>query len=334
MAGNGTSHAVIRSDWCRLLVLVNLKSACHNSHKDLACSGVVRVLAKDIQECLRLESQSMTAFHESKFTNADGLNIAYRVWGDGPQTLICVHGLYRNSHDFDELGAALAHRMRVVAVDMMGRGDSDFASDVSRYNVEFYARDVLALADHLALPRFAFLGTSMGGMVGMRLGMTAPERLTKLILNDVGPEIRLAVLKEIGERATGAPTDFASFDAALEYCRQALREWGALSDEQIGRLARHSLRRDGDRWIFHYDPNLIHGFRWPPGDVDLWAGYRTIACPILVIHGMQSAVLPESLAAKLRQEPNTMVLDVADAGHAPSLMIAGQIQAIADFIGC
>lgn len=272
------------------------------------------------------------SFLESKFTNADGLKIAYRVWGEGPQTLICVHGLYRNSHDFDVLGAALSDRMRVVAVDMMGRGDSDFATDFDRYNAEFYARDVLALADHLNLERFAFLGTSMGGMVGMRLAMVAPQRIRKLILNDVGPEIQLAVLKELGQRSIDAPADFPSFEAATDYYRLALKEWGALTEEQILHLARHGFRQVDGRWVFHYDRNIIHGFRWPPGDVDLWEIYRKFACPILVIHGMQSIVLLETVAAKLRQEPNTTVFDVADAGHAPSLMTPDQIKAIADFL--
>ncbi|MBI1891776.1 MAG: alpha/beta hydrolase [Burkholderiales bacterium] len=272
------------------------------------------------------------SFQEAKFTNADGLNIAYRSLGDAPQTLICVHGLYRNSHDFDELGAVLSDRIRIVAVDMMGRGDSDFAADTDRYNVEFYARDVLALADHLQLPSFAFLGTSMGGMVGMRLAMTAPQRISKLILNDVGPEIQLSVLKELGQRSVDAPADFPSFEAAVDYYRLALKEWGALTEEQILHLCRHGFRQVDGRWIFHYDRNIIHGFRWPPGDVDLWEFYRKIACPILVIHGMRSVVLPEAVAAKLRQEPNTTVFDVADAGHAPSLMTPDQTKAIADFL--
>ncbi|MBS0307781.1 MAG: alpha/beta hydrolase [Proteobacteria bacterium] len=278
----------------------------------------------------------MAAFQSARFTNADGLNIAYRVWGEGAHTLICVHGLYRNGHDFDFLAAALAGRMRVVTVDMMGRGDSDFSADVSRYNAEFYARDVLALADLLALPQFDLLGTSMGGMVGMLLGMTAPQRLRRLIMNDVGPEISLKVLRELGQRSIDAPVDFARFEDALAYYRLSLREWGGLSEEQIVHVARHSVRhtvrQDGERWVFHYDPRLIDGFRWPDGDVDLWQGYRTIRCPVLVIHGMRSTVLPQAVADKLRREPNTTVLDVADAGHAPGLMSSDQIEAVADFL--
>lgn len=275
----------------------------------------------------------MPQLTEAKFVNADGLNIAYRVWGDAPRTLICVHGLYRNSHDFDALGAALGDRLRVVAVDMMGRGDSDFATDYDRYNAEFYARDVLALADLLGVENFDYLGTSMGGMVGMRLAMTVPKRIEHLILNDIGPEIRLSVLKEIGQLSLNAPTSFPSFDAAHDFYRLALREWGALTDAQILHLARHGVREKDGKWVFHYDPNIIHGFRWPPGDVDLWDAYRAIACPILVFHGMRSKVLPQEVAAKLRAEPNTKVVDVADAGHAPSLMTAEQIDAIAEFLG-
>lgn len=275
----------------------------------------------------------MSQYQDAQFTNADGLRIAYRTWGDGDATLICVHGLYRNRHDFDILAEALSKQWRVVAVDMMGRGDSDFSPDPRRYNAEFYVRDVLALADHLQLKQFAYLGTSMGGMIGMVLAMTTPARLTKLILNDIGPQISLAVLRELGQRSTDAPASFASFQEALDYFRPAFKEWDDLSEEQVLHLTRHSVKQVDGKWVFHYDRRIVEGFVWPEGDIDLWAAYRQIACPVMVIRGVHSAVLPESVAATLKQDPNTMVLDVPGAGHAPGLMAPDQIEAIATFLG-
>lgn len=275
---------------------------------------------------------TMSECRSEFFINADGLRIAYSDWGGGGRTLICVHGLYRNRHDFDVLAGELANEFRILAVDMMGRGDSDPAPDVTRYNAEFYARDVVELADQLGLERFSFLGTSMGGMVGMRLAATHGQRLERLVLNDVGPEIRLAVLKAIGQRSVDAPASFAGFEEARAYFKLALRSWGDLGEDQVDHITRHSVREEGGRWVFRYDRKLIHGFRWPSGDVDLWEAYRRIPCPVLVIHGMQSEVLPEEVAARLRVTPGTTVLDVPDAGHAPALMAPEQIEAIRRFL--
>lgn len=267
------------------------------------------------------------------YTSHDGLRLAYRSFGEGPATLICVHGLYRNGHDFDVLAEALADRYRVVTPDVVGRGDSDYAPDPARYNTEFYVRDVMGLADHLGLESYACLGTSMGGMIGMALAGKADPRVRRLILNDVGPEIRLATLKEIGQRSVDAPQSFASYEEIRTFFRQALSEWGRLGEAQLERVIRHSVRERDGRWGFRYDRNLIHGFRWPPGDIDLWPLYNAIPCPVLVFWGRKSQVLTADVAAKLRAHANTTLVEVEDAGHAPSLMVPAQIDAVRRFLG-
>lgn len=269
---------------------------------------------------------------EDSFRTEDGYRIAYRVFGEGRRTLICVHGLYRNGHDFDYLAAGLADAMRVVTPDIIGRGDSDYARDPSRYNTEHYIKDVRALAAHLGADRYDFLGTSMGGMVGMAMAAAPDTGVEHLVLNDVGPEIALATLKEIGQRSLRAPDDFASFADGREYLRRALESWGELNQEQVDHVARYGLRQQGARWVFSYDRELIHGFRWPPGDVDLWPLYRAFKGPVLVLHGSDSEVLTADTAARLRGEPNTQVVDIPGTGHAPHLMSAEQIGLVRRFL--
>lgn len=266
------------------------------------------------------------------FTSRDGYRLAYRSCGDGPRTLICVHGLYRNGHDFDFLAEGLADGFRVVMPDMIGRGESDYATEPDRYNTEHYVRDIQALAEHLGLERYAYLGTSMGGMIGMALAAQADSGVERLILNDVGPEIALSTLKEIGARSLDAPQSFDGLEAAREYFRRATEAWGGLNAEQLEHVTRHSTRARDGRLEFHYDRELIKGFRWPPGDVDLWPLYRQIRCPVLVLRGAESEVLSAATADKLRREPQTQVIEIPATGHAPHLMSPEQIAYVRRFL--
>ena len=261
-----------------------------------------------------------------------GERMAYRIFGDGPRTLICVHGLYRNGHDFDYLAEALADRYRVVTPDMIGRGDSDYATDPSRYNVPEYVQDIRDLVAELGLEAYDFLGTSMGGLVGMRLAAMPASGVRRLILNDVGPEVGLATLKEIGQRSLRMPAQFDDYERVAAGLRVGLREWGELEEPQIRHLLRYSLAEQNGRWVLRYDRNLIAGFNWPAGDLDLWPVYRAFDGPVLVFRGARSQVLTAATADKLKQEPNTRVVEIADAGHAPSLMVPAQIDIVRAFL--
>lgn len=262
-----------------------------------------------------------------------GERMAYRVFGQGPRTLLCIHGLYRNGHDFDFLAQALAEAgFRVVTPDMIGRGDSDYATDPSRYNLQEYVQDILDLTRELGLERYDYLGTSMGGMVGMALAAHPASGIRRLILNDVGPEIALATLKDIGQRSLEAPSSFSSREEIRRFYRAALVSWGELSEAQFEHLVRHGTIEQDGRWGFRYDRDLIKGFRWPPGDIDLWPVYRSFTGPVLVFRGADSQVLTAATAERLRLEPNTQVIEVPGAGHAPSLMRPEQIAAIRRFL--
>jgi pimeloyl-ACP methyl ester carboxylesterase len=264
---------------------------------------------------------------------SDGYRMAYREFGEGPHALLCVHGLYRSGRDFDLLARALGDRYRVITPDIIGRGDSDYATDVSRYNNENYVRDLRELIEALGLESYDYLGTSMGGMLGMALAAQPDSGIRKLILNDVGPEIALTTLKEIGGRSLASPPAFPSYEKLSNFFRAAFASWGALTEEQLAHLTRHSVYEDNDgRWQFRYDRELIKGFRWPDADVDLWPLYRAFKGPVLVFHGARSEVLLPSTAEKLRREPNTEVVEVSDAGHAPALMAPEQTAWIRRFL--
>ncbi|WP_226801807.1 alpha/beta fold hydrolase [Alkalilimnicola sp. S0819] len=266
------------------------------------------------------------------YLNRDGYRIAWRQFGEGPRTLLCVHGLYRNGHDFDFLAQGLADRYRVITPDIIGRGDSDYAHDIAHYDSACYLRDLQGLMAELGVEEFDFLGTSMGGMIGMSWAGQADTPIRRLVLNDVGTEIPLSVIREIAERSINAPRYFDSREKAEAALMRGFAEWGPMPDECLRHLLHHSLREDAQGWRLNYDPDLIHGYRYPPGDVDLWPLYRSFHGPVLVFHGELSQVLLAETAERMDREPNTRVITVADTGHAPHLMDAAQIGAVREFL--
>lgn len=275
----------------------------------------------------------MTRERSDNLRTSDGYRLAYRVFGDGPRTLLCVHGLYRTGRDFDLLAQAMDEQYRVITPDIIGRGDSDYAADVSRYNNEDYLRDLRELIESLGLESYDYLGTSMGGMIGMALAAQPGSGMRRLILNDVGPEVALATLKEIGQRSLAMPPAFPSYEQVSSFFRAAFASWGILTEAQLAHLTRHSVYQDADgRWLFRYDRELIKGFRWPEADVNLWPQYRAFQGPVLVFHGERSEVLVPSTVEKLRREPNTEVVEVPDAGHAPALMAPEHLARIRRFL--
>ncbi len=266
------------------------------------------------------------------FTNADGLRIAYRAWGRGGRTLVCVHGLLRNSHDFDVIAEALSDAYTVLCPDVMGRGASAFAPDASHYNLQYYVRDILQLLDLHGATETDYLGTSMGGMIGMVLASQPQSRIRRLVLNDIGPEITLAQLKDIAGRAETAPDSFSDMAEAEAYFRETYQEWGTLTDAQWSAITRHGVRDDNGVLRLHYDPRIMEGYQWPEGDVDLWPLYQTLKGPVLVLHGTESPVLTDAVADKLRQAPRTQVVDIPGVGHAPPLMSDSEIAPVRQFL--
>lgn len=252
--------------------------------------------------------------------------MAYVEYGKpSAPTVVCVHGLTRNSHDFDSLAEALSDRFHVICPDLPGRGDSDWLPDGLAYQPPTY---VVALAHLLAQINepVAWVGTSLGGICGMLLAAAQNTPITRLILNDIGPHIPAEALQRIRDYMLSAPDHFASMADLTAHLRLIHAPFGLLSDAQWAHLARFSARQVPDpgnagKYIaLHYDPRIIAPMKaTSPLDVDMWPIWEAIKSPRLVIRGLQSdLLLPPTYERMLAEGAEGYV--VADAGHAPALM--------------
>ncbi len=268
------------------------------------------------------------------------LNLAYWEW-EGPAgapTVMCVHGLTRNGRDFDFLAEALSTRFRVVCPDIPGRGRSDWLDDAGAYSFPFYLAVLGALYARLDTPAIHWVGTSMGGLIGMLFAALPKSPVRRLVLNDVGPVVAKEGLERIG-RQVGRDPGFSNRQELDAYLRDAYAGFGPLSDAQWRHLVAHAGRTRSDgRLGLAYDPKIGDAFRpggveAPLGDIDFWPFYDRIECPVLVIRGGQSDVLRSSDAiAMTRRGPHAQIVELPGIGHAPALMADDQIAFIRDFL--
>ena len=263
--------------------------------------------------------------------------MAYREWGDprNRDVLICVHGLTRSARDFDEVARSLCDHYRVVCPDVAGRGDSDRLADPMLYAVPQYAADMVTLIARLDVELVDWVGTSMGGLIGMALASMSGSPLRKLVLNDAGPVVSHASLERIGAYVGLTPA-FATFDEAVKYVRTISAPFGPHSEEQWRFLASNWVRQGKDgTWRPHYDPRIAEPFKatMPKGDMELWNLYDAIRCPTLVLRGAQSDLLAKQTVAEMaRRGPKAKVIEIAGVGHAPTLLNPDQIKHIRDFL--
>lgn len=263
--------------------------------------------------------------------------ISYLEWGDprNRDALICVHGLTRSSRDFDELARALCGQFRVVCPDLAGRGDSDRLADPMLYAVAQYLADMVTLIARLDVESVNWLGTSLGGLVGMALAAQTGTPVKKLVLNDVGPVVSKVALQRIGSYVGKTPT-FASLEEAERYVRTISAPFGPHSDAQWRFLAETWVRKQPDgTWRPHYDPRIAQAYAANPPDKDLelWHLYDAVRCPTLVVRGEHSDLLSrDTMAEMARRGPKAKVAEIRGVGHAPTLLHADQIAVVRDFL--
>ncbi len=214
--------------------------------------------------------------------------LAYAEWGDAasPRVLVCVHGLTRNGRDFDKLAQALAGRYRVACPDVAGRGRSDWLPVKTDYGYPLYLSDMAALVARLGTEQVDWVGTSMGGIIGMMLAAMPNSPIRRMVINDVGPLIPKAAIERIGSYVGRDPL-FPDLAAAEAYFREVAAPFGRLSDTEWRHLTVHSLREDkAGGFRLRYDPAIGDAFRVPDiKDVDMWPIWDQIRCPILLIRG-------------------------------------------------
>jgi pimeloyl-ACP methyl ester carboxylesterase len=262
--------------------------------------------------------------------------LAYWEWGapDNPDVVVCVHGLTRTGRDFDLLARRLAGTHRVVCPDMIGRGRSDRVADASLYQIPQYVADCVTLIARLDVPAVAWVGTSMGGLIGMLLAALDGAPVSRLLLNDVGPVLSTAGLDRIRDYVGSDPT-FASFEEGVATVRRIAADFGPLSDAQWRMLAEHTVvPRDGGRWGFHYDPRIAEPIRAQPGEAPAaWPLWDRIRCPTWVVRGERSDLLSAAVADEMtRRGPRARRVDVAGVGHAPTFLPDDQIAIVERFL--
>jgi pimeloyl-ACP methyl ester carboxylesterase len=272
----------------------------------------------------------------SRYLICEDREIHYTEWGAGnPRTVIAWHGLARTGRDMDDVAAHLSSRYRVICPDTIGRGLSQWSpAPEKEYCLAFYARTAVSLMDQLGIADAHWIGTSMGGALGIRLAAGALKgRIRRLVLNDIGPKLGDAAVERIRTYA-GNPAQFDRVGELEQYFRTVYKPYGWLSDEQWRRLAETSTRRtDAGKVTPHYDPKMVLQFTQHPDDYDLWGAWDAIDVPTLCLRGENSdLLLPEVAEAMRSRGPRAVVVTIPGCGHAPALNVPDQIALVERFL--
>jgi pimeloyl-ACP methyl ester carboxylesterase len=270
------------------------------------------------------------------------MRVAYVEWGapDAEQVVVCVHGLTRNSRDFDFLARRLVHKgARVIAVDLPGRGRSEWLATPSDYHTPAYLAATAAVIARSGAPQVDWIGTSLGGHIGMEMAALPGNPIRRLILNDFGARISGVALQRIGAYLRNT-RHFASVQALEEHLRSIHDTFGALTDAHWRHMAEHGAVATGEGdYRQHYDPAIGRAFSWPlMVDVALWNVWERVACPVLVLHGEDSDLLHASTVRDMQRRGAAgkaglvRAIEVRECGHAPSLMTDSQIALVEDFL--
>ena len=287
-------------------------------------------------------------------TTAAPRRLAYWEWpcqaADQHSVVVCVHGLSRQGLDFETLAQSLSQRSRVIAVDVAGRGHSDWLADPMGYQIATYAADLALVLAHLRAQApgvpIDWVGTSMGGLIGMALAAQPQVALRRLVLNDVGPVIQWEALQRIGTYIGSNPS-FDSEQAAVDYLASISAGFGPHTPEQWRALSLPLLREREGRWWLHYDPAIGVPFKAitaaadeqaarqmvQAGEAALWGLYDAIQTPALLVRGAQSDLLtPETALQMTQRGPKARLVSFDGVGHAPTLVADDQVAAVRDFL--
>jgi pimeloyl-ACP methyl ester carboxylesterase len=291
--------------------------------------------------------------------------IAYTAWGDraSPRRVLCMHGLTRNARDFDWLAHALQRDSHVVCMDAAGRGASEWLEHKPDYTFRLYQADAAALIARISAPASGgrgsawfsanpvagdatvdWVGTSMGGLIGMLLAAQPRSPIRRLVLNDVGPFVSWSALMRFKSNPMMRST-YPTLEQAEAVLRQSFAGWGPLNQEQWVHLAQHSILRTEDgEYTFACDPRIADATAWgfsPEARVgtrnllglELWSVWANIRCPVLILRGKESQVLlPETVEHMQRRDARTEVVEFDGVGHAPALMAPDQIDVVRRFL--
>jgi pimeloyl-ACP methyl ester carboxylesterase len=264
-------------------------------------------------------------------------SLSYLEFGNpnNQNVIICAHGLTRNAYDFVKIGCSLSSDFRIISISYPGRGDSDYFKNKEHYNYQVYMQDTLLVMELLGIHNPIWLGTSMGGIIGMALASKYTDIFKAMILNDIGPFMPAEILLKIVKYAA----QIAKFDdliSAKQHLKIIYSQFGITDEKDWDHLVKHSftLGKDG-KYVMNYDPMIVHGVEIDPTkvkDVDIWSIWNKIKCPLLVIHGALSNILQKSTLEQMRKTRNFDLYTIDYAGHAPALTTKDQISAISSWL--
>ena len=265
--------------------------------------------------------------------------MAYHVWGDptNPKVLLCVHGLTRRGSDFKTLAQAMCKDYYVVCPDIVGRGDSDRLSNPMLYAVPQYVADIIQLIKKLGVSQVDWLGTSMGGLIGMVYAAMPNCSIQKMLINDVGPKIEPEALKRLGSYV-GQPFVFANRADALDRLNKICASFGEHTPEEWEIYNGPMLIQKDGQWIMHYDPNIsvpfasVNPIMAKAGEMAMWHAFKQIHIPMLIVRGGESDLLSAATVAEMcRVNPYARSIEIPHVGHAPAFVKPEQIALAKEF---
>ncbi|MCB1418137.1 MAG: alpha/beta hydrolase [Notoacmeibacter sp.] len=257
-------------------------------------------------------------------------------WGDPARPLLVMwHGLARTGRDFDEAALALSDEYFVICPDTLGRGLSSWATDVAvDYSYASFGTHALAILDHYGADTLRWVGTSMGGLIGVTLAAGRLKgRMTHLVVNDIGPAIPESATGRIAAYV-GNPPVFDTMAELENWLRTNYAPFGRNSDAFWRRMADSSSRRtDAGKVTVHYDPQIVTQFTLHKGDLDCWPQWDAVEATTLLLRGEESDVLPVSVAGEMmRRGPRPELVEYAGVGHAPTLATSDEIAKLRAFL--
>lgn len=272
-------------------------------------------------------------------------NMVVHDWGDerNPRVVVCVHGLSRNGRDFDVVAAALADDCRVLCPDIPGRGESDWYANAADYTIPNYIAAINAMFTQLGVSRYDWIGTSMGGLIGMVMtsltSSTEGAKMRRFVINDIGPVIEKAALDRIAAYVGRVPT-FPSYMALFDAVQPINVTFGPLTDEQKHHMVKTAVQQRPDgQWEFKTDPKIGDAFRdgLKQTAMDMWPLWAAVSQPVLVLRGVDSDLLSAATVEKMLAMHHSTgrvaeALTIADTGHAPMIMDEPTVAVVKRFL--
>jgi pimeloyl-ACP methyl ester carboxylesterase len=268
-------------------------------------------------------------------------NLAYVQWEPADKNaphkpLICVHGYSRNGRDFDFIARHLSQTQNfsVYCPDMLGRGNSDYLTKdhIAHYNNANFATHLVSLISRATQDKqqIDYFGTSMGGIIGMILAASPKSPIKRLILNDIGPVIKLAALKRIKYGLENSKKSYASLQEALDACKERYKTFGINSDEEWEHFSNISFQKHENEWEMRYDPQIAAAFVVPEEDIKMWSFWDLIRCPVLLIRGEKSDIIDMETVNEMRTRgpKDFTYVEIKNVGHAPMIWNDEKIQIV------